>query len=82
MARKQADMVGLHLRFSEGLRRRLEREAARHDRSMNAEIIDRLEQSFHVPDQATATAKKVIEMMKTEQEIWKYAVKNTEEGSK
>jgi hypothetical protein len=46
MARKPTDMVQLKLRFSEALRRRLEREAARNNRSMNTEIIHRLEESF------------------------------------
>ena len=46
MARKPTDEVQLKLRFSEALRRRLEREAARNNRSMNTEIIHRLEESF------------------------------------
>ena len=46
MARKPADQVQLKLRFDERLRGHLEREAARNQRSMNAEIIARLEQSF------------------------------------
>jgi hypothetical protein len=54
MARKPTDTVQLKLRFSEALRRRLEREAARNNRSMNTEIIHRLEESFrqHEIDQA------------------------------
>jgi hypothetical protein len=43
MARKATDMVQLKLRFSEALRRRLERVAARNGRSMNTEIVHRLE---------------------------------------
>lgn len=74
MARKPTETVGLHLRFSESLRRRLEREAARHRWSMNAEIVDRLEQSFHLPDQATAIEKAI------EQAIFKHAAKTTEKG--
>src|SRR5262245_45435340 len=46
MARKPTDEVQLKLRFSEALRRQLERVAARNNRSMNAEIIHRLEMSF------------------------------------
>jgi len=46
MARKLQDTVQLKLRFSEALRRRLEREAKRQEQSLNAEIISRLEQSF------------------------------------
>ena len=46
MARKLTDTAHLKLRFDEKLRRRVEREAARNDRPMNAEIADRLEKSF------------------------------------
>jgi hypothetical protein len=63
MSRKLTDEVQLKLRFSEKLRRRLEGEAKRNKRSMNAEIIDRLEQSFTMPDLAKATATAVIQMM-------------------
>jgi hypothetical protein len=45
MARKPTDTVKLQLRFQESLRRRLERAAARNNRSMNTEIIHRLEES-------------------------------------
>ena len=50
MARRPTETVQLNLRFSEALRRKLEREAARTDRSMNAEIIQSLEASFSVPE--------------------------------
>ena len=56
MARKPTDTVQLKLRFSEALRRRLEREAARQDRSLNSEIISRLEQSFQKRDESELTA--------------------------
>ena len=46
MARKPTDEVQLNLRFSEALRRRLERVAGRNNRSMNTEIIHRLEESL------------------------------------
>jgi hypothetical protein len=46
MARKPTDTVQLKLRFSEGLRRKLEREAKRNDQSLNSEIVSRLDQSF------------------------------------
>jgi Arc-like DNA binding domain len=46
VARKPTDTVKLQLRFSEATRRRLERAAARNNRSMNTEIIHRLEQSL------------------------------------
>ena len=56
MARKPTDTVQLKLRFSEALRRRLEREAARQDRSLNSEIISRVEQSFQKRDESELTA--------------------------
>jgi Arc-like DNA binding domain len=46
VARKPTDIVHLKLRFAESLRRQLEREAARNHRSMNTEIIHRLEESI------------------------------------
>lgn len=45
--KKPTEMVQLKLRFSERLRRRLEKAAADNDDSMNSEIIRRLEKSFH-----------------------------------
>src|SRR4051812_16744944 len=47
MARKPTDTVQLKLRFPEALRRQLERAGKANDCSMNAEIISRLERSFH-----------------------------------
>jgi hypothetical protein len=55
MARKPTDTVQLKLRFSEALRRRLERAAAREGRSMNAEIIHRLERTLAIDDSGAAT---------------------------
>jgi hypothetical protein len=54
-------MIQLKLRFPERLRQRIEAAANRNQRSMNAEIIDRLEHSFQRQDhsalaEATATA--------------------------
>jgi hypothetical protein len=71
MARKLTDTVHLRLRFDEKLRRRLERAAAENKQSMNAEIIERLEQSFREQDEkqwiasivqqtATATAEATL----------------------
>jgi plasmid stability protein len=51
MARKLTDTAHLRLRFDEKLRRRIERDAARNTRSMNAEIIERLEKSFEKEEQ-------------------------------
>jgi hypothetical protein len=55
MARKPArhpdDEIHLKLRLSERLRRRLENAASKNSRSMNSEIIHRLEGSFEeIPD--------------------------------
>jgi Arc-like DNA binding domain len=46
MARKLSDTVKLNLRFSEELRRKLEKAAERNNQSMNLEIVARLEASF------------------------------------
>jgi plasmid stability protein len=61
MARKPTELRPLMIRIPEALRRKLEKEAARNDRSMNAEIIYKLEQSFTLPEQAEATATAVLE---------------------
>lgn len=50
MARKPAETVQLKLRFSESLRRKLERAAAQNAQSMNAEIVRRLEKSIETED--------------------------------
>jgi hypothetical protein len=76
MARKPTDTVQLNLRFSEALRRRLEREAARHERSLNTEIVERLKQSFRVPDLEKAVEQAAERAV--EQAIFKYATKTTE----
>ena len=46
MARKPTDEVHLKLRFSEALRKKLANSALQSRRSLNAEIIHRLEQSY------------------------------------
>ena len=50
MARKPTDTAHLNLRYPEALRRRLERAAKNGGRSMNTEIVERLEQSFRRED--------------------------------
>jgi hypothetical protein len=50
MARKPADPVKLNLRFTEALRSRLEKSAVKNNRSMNEEIVRRLEESFGKDD--------------------------------
>jgi hypothetical protein len=51
MVRKPTDEVQLKLRFDERLRRLLERAAEDNNRSMNAEIVNRLEESFKRAEQ-------------------------------
>ena len=46
MARKRDDTIKLVLRLPSALHRRLERTAARAKRSLNSEMIQRLEDSF------------------------------------
>lgn len=50
MARKSSDTIKLNLRFTEALRRKLERVAERNDQSINSEIVARLEASFHAEE--------------------------------
>jgi hypothetical protein len=50
VARKPTDIVKLQLRLPEALRRRLERAAKAHDRSMNTEIVLRLEEAFQMDE--------------------------------
>jgi len=54
MAPKDQELRPVMTRIPEGLRRRLEREARFRRRSMNAEIVHRLQESFDIPDQASA----------------------------
>jgi len=71
MTRKQSETAELRLRFPEKLRLRIESAAGQNQRSMNAEIIHRLEQSFQRHDQlghdqlvlAKAAATAVIDEM-------------------
>jgi Arc-like DNA binding dprotein len=48
MARKPQELRPVMTRIPEALRRRLERAAERNNRSMNTEIIHRLEESFAI----------------------------------
>src|SRR5262245_22041426 len=78
MARKPTDIVKLQLRFHEALRRRLAQEAKRHDRSLNAEIVHRLEQSLDVPEQAAALAGEVRSAAKSAFREWLRDIRPTE----
>ena len=81
MVRKPTEEVQLKLRFEERLRRLLERAAEDNNRSMNAEIVHRLEVSFKRADQEksidtivqqTALATAAATAMTTRMEIIKF----------
>jgi hypothetical protein len=62
MARKPTDTVQLKVRLSEALRRQMEDAAARNGRSMNAEIVARLQSSVQKhQDAVTELAKMVLD---------------------
>src|SRR3954464_15668424 len=65
MARKSAQSVQLKLRFSETLRLRIEAAAKKNARSMNSEIVQRLELSFHLDDRDDLVRKSAIETART-----------------
>jgi hypothetical protein len=62
MAKKPSDPVKLNLRFTEALRSRLEKQATKNNRSMNEEIIRRIEDSFR-GDDFTAAIERLSERM-------------------
>jgi len=66
VARKDQELRPVMTRIPEGLRRRLEREAKWHRRSMNAEIVHRLQESFDIPDQAGAIASDIVSEIDSE----------------
>jgi plasmid stability protein len=76
LARKAQDLRPVMTRLPETLCRRLEREAAREGRSMNAEIIHRLQRSFQASDQGSDLEDRV---RKLEREIYDFAAKQTED---
>jgi hypothetical protein len=59
--RNPTDIIHLKLRLPESLRQTLARAALHHHQSMNAEIIERLEQSFDMPKAAEMTAEAVLQ---------------------
>jgi hypothetical protein len=66
MARKSTETRGLMLRLPEGLRRRLEREAEQDGRSMNAEIVYRLEASAS----GAMSLQALVEMLRQQTDLW------------
>src|SRR6516165_7818488 len=69
MQRKLTDQVQLKLRFDEKLRRKLERAAERNDRSMNAEIVHRLERSLQDQEILTEIRNELAAMKKAMMEM-------------
>jgi len=63
--RKGQELRPVMTRIPEGLRRKLEREAEQNRRSMNAEIIHRLTQSFERQDRADLVAATIQQTIKT-----------------
>jgi hypothetical protein len=59
MAQKGSELRPVMTRIPEKLRQRLEREAKVRGRSMNMEIVTRLQESFDIPDQTSAIASDV-----------------------
>jgi hypothetical protein len=57
MPRKPSDPVKLNLRFTEALRSRLEKAATKNNRSLNEEIVRRVEESFREADMMIALEK-------------------------
>ncbi len=62
--KKPSDVVGLTLRLTEELRSKLEAEAQSNDRSLNSEVIDRLEQSVSAPRELSALVYVMSEIAK------------------
>lgn len=60
MARKPTDTVQLKVRLSEALRRQMEDAAARNGRSMNAEIVTRLQSSIQKNQDAITELAKML----------------------
>jgi hypothetical protein len=65
MVRKSQELRPVMTRIPEGLRRRLEREAEQNRRSMNAEIVARLEASFQREDQEEMIRRATQEAVKS-----------------
>jgi Arc-like DNA binding domain len=64
MARKPADKVGIIVRFTEALRRRIERGAKANHRSMNSEIVARLEAAYLEEDRQASASEWLLKMQR------------------
>jgi Arc-like DNA binding domain len=79
MARKAQQLTGVMVRLPERLRRWMERAAAENGRSMNSEIIHRLERSIATEPELERIMARVEEQMARVEERLKRA-ENREEG--
>jgi hypothetical protein len=66
--RKKTEIVGLKLRLRESLRRRIEAAARAQERSLNNEVIARLEESF-LKDRSHEEREEVIASMRRNEEV-------------
>jgi hypothetical protein len=66
--RKKTEIVGLKLRLRESLRRQIEAAAKVQERSLNSEIVGRLEESF-AKDRSREEREEVIASMRRNEEI-------------
>ena len=65
MVRKSQELRPVMTRIPEGLRRRLERDAEQNRRSMNAEIVARLEASFRREDEEKMFRRVAVEAVRS-----------------
>jgi Arc-like DNA binding domain len=63
MARRKTDMVQFKVRLREDLRKRLEIAAKNQDRSLNSEMVHRLEHSFAPAEEATTFLRNLLRGM-------------------
>jgi hypothetical protein len=64
MTRKKSAIVGLRVRFRESLRKKLELAAKKKGVSLNAELIERLEDSFYLDEELPTMLEKMDNMEK------------------
>jgi hypothetical protein len=76
MAKKPANPVKLNLRFTEGLRARLEKQAQRNNHSLNGEIVYRLERSFEQADQIAIFRETMEKHMEESRNLYDQSIEN------
>jgi hypothetical protein len=85
VARKPTDTAHLNLRYPEALRRRLERAGKNNGRSLNSEIVHRLEQSFRREDfqkVQDAVNKGMTDVLGVALEVAKHILPHVSKGGK